>query len=305
MHDTIPRQRTYVRPRSSQVSCYKSVSDQSPKGQSLCVACREDSADAQNYDSDKAGPEAMYGLRILNTTFYFLYKPENIAKLWRYKTSITTPGVTTLVLKIFFGMSTKAINMYTVDDSGISPVPKTESHVMPHNRIDFLTNANFHKHLLGEGLAPLFQNFSKLLTARFKSLDVGYEWTQCSDMMDFWQYPLAASLNEALGGPILHCVNPSFTHDLLRYYLFFRSMMIGLPRWWIPEAYRLRDSLIRDVKQWHAIARARFRESDIATDGTDPWWGSAFMRERQNILKNVERWGLDDIASSDMGIFWG
>lgn len=118
--------------------------------------------------------------------------------------------------------------------------------------------------------------------------------------------PLTASMNEALAGPILECVNPNFTRDLLRYYPFVQQLMKGIPKWCIPEAYRLRKKLIQDVKQWHAIARARFQETDINENGgSDPWWGSAFMRERQNILKKVDNWDHDSIASSDFGILWG
>lgn len=70
--------------------------------------------------------------------------------------------------------------------------------------------------------------------------------------------------------------------------------------------YRLRDKLIQDVKQWHAIARVRFTETDINQDGDgDPWWGSACMRERQKILLNVDNWNHDAIASSDFGLLWG
>ena len=78
--------------------------------------------------------------------------------------------------------------------------------------------------------------------------------------------------------------------------------MKGLPRWWIPEAYRLRDSLTKDVKQWHAIARAQFKDSDVEEDGTDPWWGSALIRERQKLQVVVDNWDHDTTAAC---LFWG
>ena len=252
-----------------------------------------------------AGPQAIFGLKVLHMTFYILSKPENIAKLRRYKTTITTPGVTTFVLRTLFGMSAEAVNMYTKDDSGISHIPKPDSHVPFHNRIDHLTHVNFRKHLLGDGLPQFFQAFSSCLSARFLSLNISYEWKQYPDIMQFWLYPLTYSLNEALAGPILHCVSPNFTDNLLRYYPYVHPIMMSLPKWCIPESYRLRDSLIQDVRRWHAVARARFQESDIAADGTDPWWGSAFMRERQKIIGNVDNWDCNDMASSDFGIFWG
>lgn len=237
---------------------------------------------------------------------YFLFKPENIAILWKYKATITTPNVTTFVLKTLFGMEFKAYNMYTIDKSGILPQPKPGSNVAPHNRIDYLTHANFHKHLLGEGLSPFFQRFTTSFVSRLPSLDIQDEWTEHHDIMDFWMLPLTASMNEALAGPVLEQMNPTFTSDLLEYFPYIQDLMKGLPRCYIPDAYRLRRKLINDVKKWHARARAQFKETDLGQDRhADPWWGSAFMRERQNILQKVDFWDHDAMASSDFGIFWG
>lgn len=257
-------------------------------------------------DSQKAGPQAVYGLKILNKTLYFLYKPEDVAGIWKYKLPITTPNVTTFVLKTLFGMDFKALNMYTVDTSGILPKPKPEANVAPHNRIDYLTHASFHKYMLGEGLPALYQRFSASFLGRLRSLKIQDDWTDFPDMMAFWMLPLTASMNEALVGPVLESMNPNFTRDLLKYYPYFQDLMIGFPRWYIPEAYRLRRNLIQDIKQWHAKARERFRETDIGEDGgADPWWGSAFVRERQKMLTKVDNWDCDSLASSDFGLLWG
>ena len=254
----------------------------------------------------QSGPEAVHGLKILGTTWYFLYKPENVAKIWKYRTTITTPGVTTFVLKTLFGLAPKAVSMYTLDTSGIHSKPNDDSQVAPHNRIDHLTHVSFHKHLLGEGLLKSYQGFATAFIRRLPSLDIQDEWREFPDIMEFWMEPLTASMNEALAGPILECLNPNFTKDLLRYFPHIQGMMKGLPRWCIPEAYRLRESLVRNVKQWHAIARTRFKETDIDEDGgADPWWGSALMRERQSFLGKVDNWDCDAIASSDLGVLWG
>lgn len=257
-------------------------------------------------DSQKAGPQAVYGLKILNKTLYFLYKPENVASIWKYKTTITTPVVTTFVLKTLFGMDFKAYNMYTMDTSGVSSKPKPETNVATNNRIDYLTHASFHKHLLGEGLPIFFQRFSASFVGRLPSLNIQDEWMNFPDIMKFWMLPLTASMNEALVGPVLECSNPNFTRDLLKYFTYIQDLMKGLPAWYIPEAYRLRKNLIEDVKKWHAKAREGFRETDIDKEGgADPWWGSAFMRERQKMLEKVDNWDYDSLASSDFGVLWG
>lgn len=189
---------------------------------------------------------------------------------------------------------------------GNSSKPKENSQVAPRNRIDYLTHVSFHKHLLGEGLLKTYQSFATALDRPLPLLNIQDEWTEYPDIMEFWMDPLTASMNEALAGTILECLNLNFTKDLLKYFPYTQGMMKGLPRWCIPEAYRLRESLVRDIKQWHAIARTRFRQSDIDEDGgADPWWGSAFMRERQGVLGKVDDWDYDAIASSDFGVLWG
>ena len=209
-------------------------------------------------------------------------------------------------MKTLFGMNPEAVNMYDSDTSGIHSKPVGASRTAPWNRIDHLTHASFHKHLNGEGLLKTYQRFSGALLSRLPALRVQDGWTEFPDIMDFWLEPLTASMTEALVGNVLECLDPNFNNRLLQYMQYTQHLMKGLPRWWIPEAYRLRDVLVRDVKQWHALARARFKESYVDADGAaDPWWGTAFIRERQKFLGKVENWDADTIASSDLGVLWG
>ncbi|KAI4110063.1 MAG: hypothetical protein L6R37_000196 [Teloschistes peruensis] len=252
------------------------------------------------------GPRTGYGIKVIGYNVYFIYRPANVAKLRKYPKVITTPGVITFVLKTLFGMVPTAVDMHTFDKSGIQANARPGSSVKSHNRIDHLTHANFHKHLLGEGLAKVYQGFAVSLLRRLPSLGIDNQWTQHSDLLDFWMLPMTSAMNEALAGPIIECVNPGFAKDLFQYYPYLHSFLKGWLKWLIPEAYRLQKSLIQGVATWHAIARARFHASDIdKTTGYDPCWGSAFMRERQQILRHVDNWDAHSIAASDFGIFWG
>jgi hypothetical protein len=252
------------------------------------------------------GSQAAYGLKVLGQTIYFLHGPENVARIWKYKTSITTPGIQTFCLIRVFGMALEAVNMYNLDNSGILPQPDPRSDVKPHNRIDHLTHAGFNKLLNGDGLSNLYLRWSQSFACRLQSLGIGDNWMDVSDIMDFWMPSLTASLNEAIAGPLLECVNPNFTKDFIKFLPFVHGLMKGLPSWCLPGALSLRASLHRDVKQWQAIARARFRASDIDSNGdADPWWGSACIRERQKILTSVDNWDHDTVASSDFGLLWG
>ena len=117
---------------------------------------------------------------------------------------------------------------------------------------------------------------------------------------------LTASLNEAITGLLLKCINSNFTEDFIKFLPSVHGLMKGLPSWCLPGALSLRASLNRDVKQWQTIAKTHFRESDINSNGdSDPWWGSACIREQQKILTSMDNWDHDAVAASDFELLWG
>ncbi|KAL9594370.1 MAG: hypothetical protein Q9219_007064 [cf. Caloplaca sp. 3 TL-2023] len=172
------------------------------------------------------GARTTHGLKVLGHNVYFIYGSDNVAQLRKYPTN---PGVTTFVLKTLFGMSIHAVNMYDLDDSGIHAVPKPGSHVASNNRVDYLTHANFRKHLLGKGLSKIYQGFTISLMRRLPSLGVRDEWSEYPDLVDFWLPPMTSAMNEALAGPIIECINPRFAEDLLEYYPYLHSLLKGVP----------------------------------------------------------------------------
>ena len=78
-----------------------------------------------------------------------------------------------------------------------------------------------------------------------------------------------------------------------------------MPQIFIPEAFILRDSLNRDMKQWHALARELFKESDVDENGDGRslvgFW--KYLRDWK-ILYAVHNWDYDAVATSDFGLLW-
>lgn len=73
----------------------------------------------------------------------------------------------------------------------------------------------------------------------------------------------------------------------------------------IPEAYETRDKLLGNIKQWHAYARKHFDGTKIDVDGdADPFWGSEFIRARQDMFMSMDGFDYDALASSDFGAIW-
>lgn len=238
---------------------------------------------------------------------YFINGRTNLSRIWKYKEGrITSPGVHAFFIDRVFGMSKDAVDAYELDDSGVTAIPDPRSHVAPHNRLDHFTHTGFAKLLSGDGLTKLYRRWADDFAIRVQGLNIGDDWTEHADIMEYWTHPLVSSLNRALAGPLLEAIDPNFTRDFIKFLPYVHPLMKGLPRWWIPEGYKLRQSLTKTVQQWQSIARACFQESDVDSDGdADRWWGCKAFRERQKFLSGVDNWDHAAVAASDFGLLWG
>ena len=211
----------------------------------------------------------------------------------------------TVGLKHFFGMRQRSVDVYTADDSGPYRQPNPASKVKPHNRIDFLTHDGLIKGLSGPGLDPAFKRFAHKLTKNLYALKVCEEWTQMPDLLEFFQDHVSVAMIEALYGTTLTSQHPNFVRDLWAFDRVLPKLAKRLPKLIIPEAYKLREKLLRDIKSWQAVARERFDDSKVYKDGDgDPFWGSELMRSRQKLLLRVDNQDYDSMASTDLGLIW-
>jgi hypothetical protein len=251
------------------------------------------------------GSNAVFGVKILGHTLYVLTGRQNVATIRKHKGNITDPGVHEFCLTRVFGVGQKAVNVYSSDNSGIQTKPAAASSVAPHNRVDFHTHKTFLKIFSGEGLNTMFKRWHESFSRRLDDLRIENQWTEGPDLEAFWMPSLVASLNEAIAGPVLESVNPMFTKNFMEFYPYAHSLMRGLPKWLIPRAIHLRDTLMRDFSTWHSIARAFFKDSDIEEDNTDRWWGLSAIRDRQRLFSKVDNWDHSTLASLDFGLLWG
>jgi hypothetical protein len=126
------------------------------------------------------------------------------------------------------------------------------------------------------------------------------------DLFDFVSQEAMRPGLEAMCGPYLMFLNPDFIKQFWMYNAAIPSLAMGLPGVLNRRAYQLRDSLLKDIKAWHAWARQYFDESEVSKDGHyDPFWGSGFMRERQDMFLGVDDFDYDCIASEDLGAIFG
>lgn len=171
-----------------------------------------------------------------------------MAKLRNYKKGITTPDIIVFVSRILLGVAPKALAMFFLDNFEVLIVLKAGSNVAPHNRIDYLTHANFCKHLIGQGHSSFYWNFLASLLSWLPLLNIKDEWTELFDIIEFWMLLLTITINKVIARSILNCVNPNFTQDSLKFYSYSYQMIVGTSRYYILKVYCLREKLVQDVK---------------------------------------------------------
>ena len=203
---------------------------------------------------------------------------EHINVLWRKCVPEAGLSMQVLALKRLLGIPDNGIKSYSEDESGFHTRPRAGSTVVPHNRVDFLTHTNFVRSLGGERLTRLHNRWQARFKDSLAAAVPGADWMEMPDFVPFWQNTFGLALIEAVVGPILRCVNADLVSYLSLYDSHIPELGRGMPRWMNRRAFALRDKLLAAVMQWHAIARAQFKESLIDADGdADPCWGSAFI----------------------------
>lgn len=123
------------------------------------------------------------------------------------------------------------------------------------------------KFLSGPSLVLLFERFSRSLSERLVAVEIGADWKQISNFLEFIQMELSTAVLEATTGPQLVARNPTFVSDLFEYDSIIPTLSKGLSRCMAPKAYRIRDKLICMIKDWHAYAREHFDEQLVDPDG--------------------------------------
>ncbi|KAE8167494.1 cytochrome P450 [Aspergillus tamarii] len=236
---------------------------------------------------------------------YLFQEPDAVAALWKHPLLSSPIYIYTVGLRYLFGMKDDQIETYAADDSGPYRKPHPNSNVLPHNRVDYLTHDSLLRGLSGAGLTPTFQRCQDIITSQISSLSIEDEWIKMPDLLQFFRDHVGRAVLQSLFGPLLLSVNPAFMECLWKFDAATPYLAKRLPRWLVPSAYSIRESLLDQIQNWYRHARVHFHESLIAEDGDgDPCWGSRMIRERQQFLLAVDRQDDASLASTDLGLIW-
>ncbi|KUI58399.1 Cholesterol 7-alpha-monooxygenase [Cytospora mali] len=242
-------------------------------------------------------------VKILTQEFYVIRGPENVKALFKNSWMCTSIPFVKFALGYAFGLPAKALSLYDKDDSGGGHVPHPGSNVEARNRIDYLVYQSLVRFLEGKGLSPFWNRFVDNITQQLHGLNdrIGSDWEYHADLMKVVGDETTVSIINAFCGPHLLRLNPHFLQD---YWDFDRNLQTylqgtaleehrkripltssaGIPWFLAPRADAARKRVLNAVKIWQQHARDHFNDSAISADGDDPFWGSSFFRERQEIF---------------------
>ena len=247
-----------------------------------------------------------FRLTILGHNVYFLQGTEVIEALFKASPLMSGLPLQRLFLTNVFGMSSKGLDAYAADNSGVCMQPHPNSNLLPRNRIDYRTHVSLIKFLSGKRLSTFTARWQSHCLSGLQNLYIGDDWVRLPDLLSFCEEYFGNSAIEALCGPLLQEINPQFSRDLSAFSDTVPLLCKGLPRWIMPRAYARRGKLLQNIRQWHDRARSNFDESMVAADGDfDPFWGSELIRSRQELLASIDNIGPDEMAASDLGLVWG
>lgn len=202
-------------------------------------------------------------------------------------------------------MSEEAVHSYTSDTSGSQKKPIEDSHVTHDNRVSYLTHENLLEGFLGSGFEPTCTRFEKSLEETWSSAPIFSEWQELPDLRAFFEEHMGSAVIKSIFGSEIIAQNPDLVYDLWEYDKVIISLAKRIPKFWLPEAYKLRDKLVLCVKRWHQSVRRQTKiEPGCCNSSFDDIWGSKMIRERYELLTSVKGQDPDSVASTDLGLLW-
>ncbi|KAK3317974.1 Pfs, NACHT and ankyrin domain protein [Apodospora peruviana] len=245
-------------------------------------------------------------VKILHQEVYIVQGARNLNRLFIESVWCTAIPFVKYALGRAFGLPAKALRVYDNDDSGGLAAPLPGSKVRPEQRIDYLTHKSLVTFLEGPGLSPLWHRVERatLQTTAALKKQIGPDWEHRADLMEFVGTPSATAFLNSLCGPYLLQLNPTFVRDYWDFDRNLQTYLQGIPRLFAPKAYGVQKRVLAAVKAWHQHARDNYTPSGAHDNSDDPYWGSRFFRDRQDMFDKMDGFDHDAVASADFGFIW-
>ncbi|KAI1744489.1 cytochrome P450 [Xylaria scruposa] len=243
------------------------------------------------------------------STAYLLTQPETYGPLLKDTRSCTNKAFAVLIMEQMFGTPKSAMHIYRNDKSGIGSTPVTGSTVPSHLRVWHHQHKTASRFLQGESLKQLGIRVIEHLSADLAKsdpndpIDSG-EWVDVPDFYTWWTHRLFAAAITALCGPYLVSLNPGFVDTFWEYMASWPTISKFYPRVLAPRAYAARQRVLDAIKRWHAHARQHsdYRDNGPDAPAWDEYWGSAWLKVRQQWGQETGSMNDDALASEDLAL---
>lgn len=210
-----------------------------------------------------------------------------------------------------FELPKSALDIYYRDNSGENVKPLPGSNVPHDYRIQFHNTAMLRKVLMGPGLTGLSQRIYANATKQFSSILLGEEsgqlsskWEEIPDFLDIFKHHGTSVVVNALAGPTLLKLHPSFLQDLWDIDKDAMVLLMGLPSVFGSKGRKARTRALDAICDWHQWAEKNFTPDYIDKYEHDPFWGTCYFREKQEAMKKIDGFTPRAIASEDLSVFW-
>ncbi len=245
-------------------------------------------------------------LRAGTSKLFVISSPEQIATIFKSSRGLTTKPSAILALKRLLGAPDRAIPLYAADDSGAGVEPRPGSKTRPEHRIHYFQAKAAHKHLSGQGLVAMSERYMAIWKQNMDAQRIQDEWTELPDLYAFLRVEVFRAAVEAMCGSYLLAAHPNFIEDFWRWDSYVPMLLRGFPRWLYPEAYRTRDRLLANIKDWHRAGREHCDHTKLGPDDPDwdPYYGSKLVRARAAYSDQMDAMDDDAQASEDLGLIF-
>ena len=235
---------------------------------------------------------------------YIVSGSENIQEIFKAP-HLHNKAYKALAVHKMFGMPKDILDLWMEDNSGHQSLPRPDSDMLPHLRLDYLTNSSILRFLNGNGLKPFARRFVSNITKRLSLKKTMYpEWTYIPDLYEFLQGELFPAGLEAMWGTEFLKLNPTFVEDIWTFSKALPGFAKGYPQWLYPRQSRARDACILGIKRWHQAAWAHFSNPNISHSDWDEQYGADIVRFRLEAWSKMPRMNAGGMAAEDLGMVW-
>ncbi|CAD6447086.1 81f82b88-dd2c-49ed-b7e7-e04fa06feb2e [Sclerotinia trifoliorum] len=258
---------------------------------------------------NRFGPHVPVRIRVGGHSFYFVSGPEYILKLFRGSRELTAVPAMAAIVERIFGSPPEASSVLLNDNTGTSAQPLPDTNPLPADqRYHHLSHQGFSDNLTGVRLAELVTRFLENLNTELDNLDTGTdEWLEIPDLYTFIQNTIFNANTRALCGTHIFEVIPTLTEDFWNFDSQVAGPLKGIPRFFIPGAYKIRDKMVEGILAWHKSAEAHIDRSgeELENKSWEPYYGSKLFRDRARFLSKINGFGDQARAANDLGLIWG